>query len=163
MMKKFHVSLIFICLFVSAGCSQQSEKIDHTSTSENSTAQNEAVQNDVDTQTNMAIASAEQVESNHTGYAYVATGSEPDWTVQVTSDNKLIFLTPNNTDGVALSAERSAYAKGVEYTGTHNNKPFHLNLNGKSCNDTMSDKSYDMTATFEFNGEKYTGCATINQ
>lgn len=96
---------------------------------------------------------------SQTDFSYTAFGSEPDWHIQVAKDNSLTFSTPEIMDGIKLNAERAAYAKGVDYSGIYNNKPFVLSLSSKACKDTMADKSYDMTAIFEFDGNNYLGCA----
>lgn len=96
--------------------------------------------------------------TSNIGFTYLAQGNEPDWSVNVHADNSLTFSTAE-IDGIKLVAKRSAYAKGSEYTGTYQNKPFYLKLDGKPCADTMTDKSYDMTAVFEFAGKKHIGCA----
>lgn len=90
---------------------------------------------------------------------YKAFGNEPSWMVDIKANNTLIFSTPESKS-LTLRAERSAYAKGIEYIGNHEGQPYTLNINGKACNDTMADKSYDMTATFDFAGQTYTGCAS---
>lgn len=92
-------------------------------------------------------------------FSYEVYGNEPDWSIVVSEDNKLAFSTPDQENDLVFEAQRSAYAKGSEYTGEKDGKAFHLDLNAKACNDSMSGESYDMTATFEFDGQTYKGCA----
>lgn len=107
-----------------------------------------------------SVASEAHAADQTVGFVYSAFGNEPDWTVQVKRDNSLTFATPQNLMGVTMRAERSANAKGAEYTGQHEGKSFHLTLDGRTpCQDTMQDSNYDMTATFEYDGQKYMGCA----
>lgn len=148
--KRISISLLVLSTFSLAACSPQAEK-KSASADANAVVQEKT--------SNVAVASADTPAEQ--GFSYAAVGSEPDWAVNVQADNTLIFSTPENIDGVKLTAERNAYAKGVEYTGMHDGQAFSLNLNGTTCNDSMSDTSYDMTATFEFNGQTYKGCATI--
>lgn len=100
--------------------------------------------------------------STQTGFSYKAQGNEPFWTVEVNEDNSLHFSTMDMPDGIRLTAQRSAFAKGVEYTGSYQNKPFALVLKGDTCEDTMADVSYSMIAIFDFNGQTYVGCADRN-
>lgn len=104
-------------------------------------------------------ATLNESESSNSDFSYVAYGSEPDWSLEVSEDNKLTFSTPDQENDLVFEAQRSAYAKGSEYAGEKDGKAFYLNLNGKACEDTMSGESYDMTATFEFDGQTYKGCA----
>lgn len=98
------------------------------------------------------------VEESSVVEAFRAMGNEPFWTVEV-NGTTLRYTTPDNTDGIVLQATRQAYAKGVEFTGTHEGKPFTLNIGGDSCPDSMSDQTHEFTATFDFNGETLRGCA----
>lgn len=102
-----------------------------------------------------------ELESSNSDFSYVAYGNEPDWSIVVSEDNKLTFSTPDQENDVVFEAQRSVYAKGSEYSGEKDGKAFYLNLNGNACEDTMSGESYDMTATFEFDGQTYKGCAKV--
>lgn len=144
-------SVGLLSVLIMTACSQQAEQ--KSSTNNNSATV-------VAQEKTPSVATASADASATRGFSYSAIGNEPDWAVEVHADGMLTFFTPENMDGTKLNAQRSAYAKGVEYTGTHEGKAFHLNLNGAACNDSMSDTAYDMTATFEFDGRTYKGCAT---
>lgn len=95
------------------------------------------------------------------GFSYKAFGNEPDWTATVDKDNTVTYTNMNHEEQITLKTERSAYAKGVTYTGVYKNQAFELDLNGQACNDTMVDKRYDMTASLSINGEQLEGCAEV--
>lgn len=175
-MKLNIISLTIIATLALTACSQTKQETNSAESTENQTNAaevsntNDSVANATasdatvspetnDTNVATATAPATNAETENTGFAYVAQGNEPDWSINVQANNILVFSTPDNSDGIKLNAERSAYAKGVEYTGNHEGKQFHLNLKGDQCEDTMSGQKYDMTAVFEFNGVKYSGCA----
>lgn len=93
--------------------------------------------------------------------SYVAMGEEPDWNIEVKSDNTLIYSSPNIDKDIVIKANREAYSKGVQYTGEHNSKVFSLNLNGSQpCESSMNNKTYDMSANLSINGQTMKGCAT---
>lgn len=156
-MKTHRLNMVAMTLIALAACSSQSETTAPTPVSKS--IQTSPTQNT--TQLTTKLNKAESADTQQQGFAYRVRGTEPFWGVDVNADNTLVFSTPDNIEGTLFKAERSAYAKGVEYTGTHEGKEFHLNLNGKSCSDMMSDQTYDMIATFKYQGIIYKGCAIV--
>ena len=91
-----------------------------------------------------------------------AFGTEPFWNVDVTGDT-LLFTTPEDQAGQALAGTRSAFAKGVEISGTHAGKPFVLVIRSGECSDGMSDNTYAMDAEFDIHGQSLKGCAELRE
>ncbi|MDO5504977.1 MAG: hypothetical protein Q4F49_01610 [Pseudoxanthomonas suwonensis] len=87
-----------------------------------------------------------------------AHGNEPFWSVEV-DGTTLRYSRMGEEENVALQAERSAYARGVEFSGEADGQPFTLDIRGEDCANTMSDETHEFTATFEYRGETLTGCA----
>lgn len=80
---------------------------------------------------------------------YTAAGE--GWSATATG-GKVVFARAGGKSAT-VSVKRLAYAKGVEYVGTLNDKPFTLNIRGTACGDKP------MTATVRANGTTYSGCA----
>lgn len=93
---------------------------------------------------------------------YTAQGNEPDWMIKVNNNNILTFSSAESETDIHFEAAPVAFAKGIEYTGNYAGKPFVLVITGNECFDTMQDKTYAMTAVFEFKGQIFKGCATQN-
>lgn len=143
------IFLTFLSLFTLAACSPVAKK-----------TMDNRIKHPVNTIKVTAPKPPKQQPKKQAGLAFLAQGNEPFWTVNVARNNILTFSTPENLEGIKLTAEHSAYAKGIEYYGTYKGTNFHLNIRSQHCEDTMADKSYDMRAKFEFSGKKYTGCAS---
>lgn len=90
--------------------------------------------------------------------AFVAHGTEPGWTVSVAGKT----ATYERIDARArkVTVNRLAYAKGVEYIGVLNDRPFVLNIRGTECADLSSGEKHEFTATLTVSGHDYKGCAS---
>lgn len=105
------------------------------------------------TSTAPAPASAEQAIKLRAG------GTEPFWGVDVDGDS-LLYTTPENMRGVRLSAKPTLSARGIHYAGTHEGKPFSLDIREAGvCSDGMSEIEYRYTVDFRFDGRDLKGCA----
>lgn len=101
-------------------------------------------------------ASAEQAEQ---AIKLRAGGTEPFWGVDVDGDS-LLYTTPENMRGVRLSAKPTLSARGIHYAGTHEGKPFSLDIREAGvCSDGMSEIEYRYTVDFRFDGRDLKGCA----
>ena len=89
---------------------------------------------------------------------FVARGNEPFWAVEV-DGTVLVLKTPENQEGKVLPAIRAARADGVEFSGKDDDKDFVLDINGKPCQDSMSGKAFEFTATWTYAGQSNKGCA----
>lgn len=137
------VTLIFLSLPTLAACTSPAKK--------------QAVHNTIEQPRQQPI----EQPKKQANLTFLAQGNEPFWAVDVARNNVLTFSTPETPKGIKLTAEHSAYAKGIEYYGTYLGAKFHLNIRSQHCEDTMANQTYDMKAKFEFNGKKYTGCAKV--
>lgn len=90
--------------------------------------------------------------------AFSARGNEPFWAVDV-AGNTAIYKTPGNQRGQAVQVNRLAFAKGVEYIGVLNGRPFVVNIRSGACEDDMSGEDFPMTATLTVSGRTNRGCA----
>lgn len=89
-----------------------------------------------------------------------AFGTEPFWAVDV-HGSRLLYMTPDMPDGVALAATETPFARGTTWTGTHAGQPFSLTIredDAGACNDGMSDREYQYHADFDIAGEELYGC-----
>lgn len=104
----------------------------------------------------------EDIAASSNDFSYKAQGNEPDWMIKVNNNNILTFSSAESETDIHFEAAPVAFAKGIEYTGNYAGKPFALVITGNECFDTMQDKTYAMTAVFEFKGQIFKGCATQN-
>lgn len=91
-------------------------------------------------------------------YDFEAHGNEPFWLVGVQQD-KLVYKTAELPEGIALPAQRQADGKGVSYAGEKDGVAYHLSISPSECFDDMSGEAFDMTATFTYGNNNFTGCA----
>lgn len=88
-----------------------------------------------------------------------ATGTEPFWAVDV-DGTRLLYMTPDNPDGTALTASETPFARGSTWDGTHAGQPFSLTLREDGgCSDGMSERDYRYHADFDIAGQQLHGCA----
>ena len=92
---------------------------------------------------------------------WIAHGNEPFWSVAV-DGTTLTWKTPDMPAGKTLTAERLAYAKGVNFSGNDAGKAFTLDIKTRPCSDDMSDQTFEFTALWEYGGETMTGCASAS-
>jgi len=90
--------------------------------------------------------------------SFVAHGNEPFWSVEV-DGTTLAWKTPEMQAGRTLMAERSTDANGVKFTGKDGDKDFTLDIGSKPCSDGMSDKTFEFTASWKYDGSTMSGCA----
>ena len=103
-----------------------------------------------------AVATAEAATYNTN--AFSARGNEPAWSVDV-AGSTAIYTTPENPKGRAVRVDRLAFAKGVEYVGVLNGRPFALTVRGTPCRDSMSGQRFTMSAELKVSGRTERGCA----
>ncbi len=84
-----------------------------------------------------------------------AFGNEPFWEMRDTGDGKLVFTTPDNSEGTAYAATRSEDAGGIRYTGDD----VSLTIVRGNCSDGMSDATHPYSARMTLAGQTYRGCA----
>lgn len=90
-----------------------------------------------------------------------AVGTEPFWAVNM-DGNRLLYMTPENPDGTALTANHTPSARGGTWTGTHAGQPFTLIIGESaagSCSDGMSETEYRYHVDFTIAGRQLRGCA----
>ena len=92
------------------------------------------------------------------GERFVALGTEPFWSVEV-SPGQLRFSTPEDIPGATFAAQRSADAASITYTGMLNGKAARLRIAPGQCSDGMSDTVYAYRATFTLADLELSGCA----
>lgn len=87
-----------------------------------------------------------------------ARGNEPFWAIDV-EGNVLHFVTPEMPEGRTLQGERVEHDKGVAFTGEDEGRPFSLDITRTGCSDSMSGEAFEFTATWDYGGQRMTGCA----
>lgn len=90
--------------------------------------------------------------------AFKARGNEPFWSVHV-GNGSAVYSTPD-LSARSVPVRRIAFAKGVEYIGVMNDKPFALRVTGAACTDSMSGEKFEFTARLSANGRSVNGCAS---
>ena len=93
------------------------------------------------------VATAESETLNTAAY----TAGGEGWSATVSGDS--VRFERAGAKAATVKVQRLAYASGVEYVGTLNDRAFTLNIRGADCGDQP------MTATLRANGNTYQGCA----
>lgn len=87
----------------------------------------------------------------------IARGTEPFWAIDV-EGGRLVWKTPDQPEGAAVSAGRRIDGAGVRYIA-HDASAFELAIAPGRCSDGMSDLVYPFTATWSHGGRTWRGCA----
>ncbi|WP_051176478.1 COG3650 family protein [Luteimonas mephitis] len=87
-----------------------------------------------------------------------ARGNEPFWAIDV-EDDTLHYVTPEMDDGKTLQARREDRDGVVSFSGSDGALPFTLEIRAEACEDSMSGKRFDFSATWRYGDERMTGCA----
>lgn len=121
-----------------------------------------SAQSSVQTPLATSVAIPETTAPPQKVFTYVAKGTQPNWHVTTFADNSLRFVSPKHPKGITLPAERSAYAKGVNYLGHYQGTPFVLDINSRTCHYPTPDNTLTLRAIFEIDGQVYKGCGRLN-
>ena len=100
---------------------------------------------------------AEAVTDESIPSQLIARGTEPFWAVEV-DGGRLVWKTPDQPEGVAVSAERRVDGTGVRYVAREAGT-FELAIVPGPCSDGMSDLEYPFSATWRHAGRTWRGCA----
>ncbi len=94
------------------------------------------------------------------GMVFSASGNEPFWSVQVSTDNTLIFRTPDQEIRSTLSAFDSHLAeKAISFE--LENKPVSLEITPESCLDSMSGFMFSHNVSLQIGNTTFTGCGSF--
>ncbi len=89
---------------------------------------------------------------------YLALGTEPFWSVEV-SPGQLRYSTPEDIPGAIFAAQRSVGTGGITYTGMFKGQTASLRISDGECSDGMSDTVYAYRAAFTLAEKMLNGCA----
>ena len=93
---------------------------------------------------------------------FVALGTEPFWSVEVSPD-QLRYSTPEDIPGAVFAARRSADAGGITYTGSLGDAGVVLRISAGQCSDGMSDTVYAYRAALTLADRELRGCARVGR
>ena len=85
-------------------------------------------------------------------------GNEPFWSGSVT-DTRLLYKTPDDMDGTAITVKRFTGQGGLGYSGQLGAAAFDMTVTPGACSDGMSDRTYPYTVTLRIGQEIRRGCA----
>ena len=110
-----------------------------------------------------ASEAAGEVQQSGPVKAFTAFGSKPKgWRVVVRGEaeetGNRLALEGEDLPEAEIDATRSAYAKGVEFSGNVGETAVNLNIRTQECTDSEGNK-YDSKATLDFGSTVYEGCA----
>jgi uncharacterized membrane protein len=91
---------------------------------------------------------------------FQALGTEPFWSIEVLS-GKLLYTSPDNQVGVAITSRLTSEGKRLHYSGTMDGKAVSLLIESGECSDGMSDTVYAHKATFTWGERTEQGCARL--
>ena len=103
------------------------------------------------------IANANSVVREFTAFGTISENE--GWRAVIKKSNLSLELTKNNEFYRKIKVKRSAYAKGVEFTGViSSGNQVTININGKRCIDRNGNTN-EFTATLYYKGKIMKGCA----
>ncbi len=111
-----------------------------------------------ETATPQVTATPQQTAAGPVGEQYLALGTEPFWSVEV-STGRLRYSTPEDIPGAIFAAQRSVGTGGITYTGMLKGAAASLSISDGECSDGMSDTVYAYRAAFTLAGKILNGCA----
>ena len=91
---------------------------------------------------------------------FVATGTEPFWSVDV-AGAKLRYSNPENQSGVTATVVEAKDGTGVRYSGRLRGQAIDLSIQPGKCSDGMSDKNYAYNAKLLIGTSSLAGCADL--
>lgn len=109
-----------------------------------------------------ASATGEAAVDDGNAVSFHARGNEPFWSVKVNGAT-LVYSTPENQPGLELGATRTDTATDIAFRGKDGDRDFVLIITPGRCDDTMSDETFDYTATFSYGERQMTGCASSGE
>lgn len=143
-MKKNYLVLSVLCSAILLSACNQSKAPEKVET------QQPAVQNT----TNDAAAS--EVVNDGPIQQFTAYGVTQSWRVLVDGDK--IEVEGTALPNFKIPVERSAYAKGVEFMGQHDNKAVNVNINSTPCKDADGTMA-EFSVTLDYGDKVFKGCA----
>ncbi|MFV5426143.1 hypothetical protein VXO75_04870 [Acinetobacter towneri] len=147
-MKKNYLVLSVVCSAILLSACNQSKAPENPA--EKVETQQPAVQNT----TNDAAAS--EVVNDGPIQQFTAYGVTQSWRVLVDDDQ--IEVEGTALPNFKIPVERSAYAKGVEFMGQHDNKAVNVNINSTPCKDADGTMA-EFSVTLDYGDQVFKGCA----
>lgn len=95
------------------------------------------------------------------GIDYRAVGNEPGWVLEISEEYTLIFSYQYGNKTLDFStSERTVdqQAHKTIYLAQENGYILSMTILGVTCQDTMSDESYESTVTVDLDGKVFKGC-----
>ncbi len=97
--------------------------------------------------------------AKHKGVAFRAIGNEPGWTLEIISDNEVLFLTNLGQDKTHFKVTKKfSEHNSIEYEMHSKYNVLHVRIENRSCQDTMADRTYESTVYINFDGVNMQGC-----
>ncbi len=91
------------------------------------------------------------------GKPFQALGTEPFWSIEVTS-GQMKYSDPENIAGTAFAASEAREGQGMHYSGTLHGQPVSLLVQPGTCSDGMSDTVYPWRAALRIGDRTEQGC-----
>ena len=92
------------------------------------------------------------------GVAFRAIGQEPGWLLEITNGEEILLLTDYGKNKQSYPYVEPREDKAARKTVFQLNDNTKVLIEGKSCNDTMSDESFEVTVTVVQGEKKLQGC-----
>ena len=96
------------------------------------------------------------------GIDFRGTGNEPGWSLEIGPDN-IVFVTNYGDDRYELptpAPELDPSEKKTTYRTREDGHELIVVLEGKECQDTMADWTFETTVTVTLDGKSVNGCGT---
>jgi len=95
------------------------------------------------------------------GCDFRAVGNEPGWHMEIMRGEAIVLVTDYGSSRYEFplpEPETEETARRTVYRATNADHELVIVIDGRPCNDTMSDESFSTTVTVVLDGREYSGC-----
>jgi len=95
------------------------------------------------------------------GVDFRAVGNEPGWELRISNGDQIAFVTDyggTHYEFTAPNPQTDQEARKTQYRIISDSHEMEVILDGRSCQDTMSDETFETTVTVRLDGTEYRGC-----
>lgn len=94
------------------------------------------------------------------GLEYVATGTNPDWTIHAVLTS-LTYISPQHQNGIEITAASKIDGSTVVFTGELESEPLTLELRPAHCIPATPTDDPKLKATLTLGSKTFHGCSTV--
>ena len=95
------------------------------------------------------------------GVDFRATGNEPDWHIEITLGDEIVLIADHGKSAYRFKTPEpdiDQTARKTTYTAQQGRQRLIVELEGRVCQDSMSDQSYEVTVAVTLDERQFHGC-----